>query len=128
LTVSRHSTFINEQLVVGYTTLERAVSKFLKHDYIVTVRFIDGIRSNAIFTLLPFVEHVSIPNVVTIPLGKMSKNIRERIILSYAQPTKESCKTALLSTLFLLEYISKKTKSNAARDIHSKLYKLLINI
>lgn len=123
--LSKHIDYVSEQLVIGYTTLERAVSKYLKGDYIVTVRFIDGIRSNTVFSLLPFIERVFIPNVVTVPLNKLSPEVRDKVVASYAQPTKKSCKTALFAIMFLLEHISKKTKSHAANDIHAKLQIIL---
>jgi hypothetical protein len=124
-TISKHHTFISEKLLIGYTTLERAISKYLKKDYVVTVRFLDLIRSNIIFSLLPFVENVSIPNVVSVPLDKFSKKIRKQVVTSYAKPIKESCREAIIAIMLILNYISKKTKSHVADDIHYKLYTVL---
>lgn len=127
-TAAKHKLFVAEQLLIGYTTLERTVSKFLKGDYVVTIRFLDGIRSNVIFSLLPFVENVDIPNVVTVPLDKLSGPVKEQVVTSYAQPTKESCFQAIQAVLSLLDYITKKTKSHGVQDIHKKLSTILLHV
>lgn len=127
-TAAKHKAFVADQLLIGYTTLERAISKFLKGDYVVTIRFLDGIRSNVIFSLLPFVENVEIPNVVTVPLDKLSKNVKESVVASYAQPTKESCKSSINAIMTLMELITKKTKSRGVQDIHKKLSTILLHV
>lgn len=97
---------IEHLLHVGYTTLGRAVSKYTKADYFVVLRFLDAVRQSSILPLLPFTESERIPNAVTLNVERLSPRVRTPFVKTFGQPTAAGCRTALLSCLDLLDYLS----------------------
>jgi len=116
---------ISRLLLVGYTTLERGVSKFLKKDYFVVVRFLDAVRHNSIIPLLPFFEKEKIPNAVSLNIDNLSAEVKQLLIHSYAKPIEISCRESLINSLLLLDFIAKKVDNNSYKPYSARLNKLL---
>lgn len=124
-TIKNKSEDISRILLVGYTTLERGVSKFLKKDYFVVVRFLDTARHNSIIPLLPFFEKEKILNAVSLKLDNLSDEVKQLLIHTYAKPTEASCRESLLNSLKLLDFIAKKVNTDNYKQYSVRLVKLI---
>jgi predicted nucleotidyltransferase len=123
--IKNKSADISRLLLVGYTTLERGLSKFIKKDYFVVVRFLDAVRHNSIIPLLPFFEKEKIPNAVSLNIDNLSAEVKQLLIHSYAKPVENSCRESMTSTLLLLDLIAKKVNNNSYKLYSVRLNKLL---
>lgn len=120
--------YARKLLLVGYATLERALSKFLKCNYFVVVRFLDSIRHNSILPLLPFIENQKIPNAVSLEIEKLSSEVQELFIQTYSKPTRESNIESLRASLNLLGMIASRLEINDFNNQNDKIEKVLNKI
>lgn len=120
--------YARKLLLVGYATLERALSKFIKSNYFVVVRFLDTIRHNSILPLLPFVENQKISSAVSLEIEKLSKEVQDLFIQTYSKPTRESNIESLLASLNLLKIIANKLKIEDFNNQNEKIEKVLTKI
>ncbi len=117
---------LKKYLLIGYTTLERCVSKFLKQDYFVAVRFLDSVRHNAILPLLPFVEDQRISNAVALEIERLSPKIKELFIRTYSKPTFRGNLESMMATLEILGDISAKVNISEFKERHAAIEKILL--
>lgn len=123
--IKNKSKDISRLLLIGYTTLERGVSKFIKKDYFVVIRFLDAVRHNSIIPLLPFFEKEKIPNAVSLNIDNLSAEVKQMFIHSYAKPVEINCRESLINCLLLLDLIAKKVNNNSYKPYSARLNKLL---
>jgi predicted nucleotidyltransferase len=113
--------FIKEKLLIGSTTLERGINKFIKGDYFVAVRFLESVRNSSILPLLPLVDKEKFINIVSFDIKNL--NIKHRILFeeSFARPTKESCLKAIISEFELLVIIKNRLKIKEYNSVFTSI-------
>lgn len=128
LTARKKEEHVRRLLLVGYSTLERSLSKFLKENYFVVVRFLDGVRHNSILPLLSFTTGQKKPSAVSLKMDSLGPGLKALFIKSYAKPTRESGLEGLGASLELLRTLAAK---HAVRDFdfkYKKIKKTLTNL
>jgi predicted nucleotidyltransferase len=114
-------TFAKEKLLIGLTTLERGVSKFLKRDYYVCIRFLDSVRNAATLPLLPLIDDIALASMVALDVNDLSPTIKALFEYTFAAPNQASCLRALKAQLHLLQMASQKSQITDFDDIIIKM-------
>lgn len=98
---------IRRNLLNGFITLERSMSKYIKRDYFVIPRFLENIRMNTILPFLSFLNKNRDINVANLKLNGLSKKQKLLLINTFAKPEKNSCLSAIENMSQLLFLIAK---------------------
>lgn len=115
--------WIYNKLLEWYATLHRCMSKYIKEDYMVAVRFIQSIRENYIFWLIWCIQDwFRVENKVDIDTILLESDIGELIMDLYPKPKKQEIKKALFVIDRLFVSIAEKNW------LHSKIKSRSIKI
>lgn len=128
LAARKKEEYIKRLLLVGYSTLERSVSKFLKENYFVVVRFLDAVRHNSILPLLSFAAGQKKPTAVSLKMDSLDPRLKALFIKSYTKPTRESGLEGLEASLELLGTLAVKYRIKDFDARYKKIKKTLINL
>lgn len=124
--IIKYQKSIHDLLIIGYTTLARATSKYLKNNYFVVVRFIDNIRNNVIMPLIPFIETLKLPNPITLEVNNLSNKTKKEFLKTFSKPIQKDCYQAISSTLKLLDQFQTKLDSDIYLTNISKKIKTVL--
>lgn len=102
--------FVEEKILIGCTTLERGINKFIKKDYFVATRFIESVRNGAILPLLSLIGKEKFVNMVTFNINNLTSEIKLLFEESFPVPTKDGCLQAIVAEFKLLLIIKDKLK------------------
>lgn len=100
--VTVESTVVENMLLGTYVALENAKEHKKNGDYIKVVDTLDKMRSQLLIHLFRIIEKYNIPHVKAVRLEEFNSEIRDLFIRTFAQPTEEMTKDALVATEVLL--------------------------
>lgn len=119
---------IEDRLLVGWTSLARCTSKFLKDDYIVVTRFLDGVRNAVVLPLMPTIDSVDVPNRVSLRVEALSPVVRALFIRTYADPTADRCRDAIHACMELLDLVTDRTGAAPPLAVRDQVRSVILPI
>lgn len=100
--ITVEGTVVENMLLGTYVALENAKIHEKNGDYIKVVDTLDKMRSQLLIHLFRVIEKYNIPHIKAVKLEEFNSEIRNLFIRTFAQPTEEMTKDALVATEALL--------------------------